>query len=116
MPLQITFHQLPVSAALETDIRQLAADLEGVYPGIVSCRIRVEAPHRHQSQGRLYKIAIELGVPGDRLMVNRAPDEHTAHEDVYVAVRDAFRAARRQLEDYARRRRGDVKAHQPLPS
>jgi cold shock CspA family protein len=56
-------------------------------------------------------VRIEIGVPGDRIVVRRSPDEHAAHLDPYVAVRDAFREARRQLEDYARRTRGDVKSH-----
>jgi ribosome-associated translation inhibitor RaiA len=104
-PLQITFHQLPPSAALEADVRSRVAELEQFFDRIVSCKVLVETPHRHQHQGRLYRVRIELGVPGQHLVVGRSPDQDGAHEDAYVAIHDAFRAARRQLEDYVEQRR-----------
>ena len=58
----------------------------------------------------------DLTVPGGELAVTREPAEHHAHEDVFVALRDAFDAAQRQREDYARRQRGDLKAHEGPPS
>jgi ribosome-associated translation inhibitor RaiA len=115
-PLQITFHQMDPSQALEDDIRQRAGELEKVFAGVVSGRVLVEAPHRHHHRGQLYRIRIELLVPGDHLVVGRSPDQDGTHEDVYVAVHDAFRAARRQLEAYARRQRGEVKTHANGPS
>jgi ribosome-associated translation inhibitor RaiA/cold shock CspA family protein len=108
-PARITFHQMDHSLALETDVRDRIADLESHFGRIVSCRVSIEAPHRHHHQGRLFKVLVDIGVPGHRIVIGRSPDEHTAHADAYVAVRDAFRAARRQLEDYNRRRRGNVK-------
>jgi ribosome-associated translation inhibitor RaiA len=108
---RVTFHQLPPSPALEEDIRKRFAELEGISDRIVDCRVVVEAPHRHHHQGQLFRVGIELGVPGEHLVVGRAPDAHHSHEDAHVAVRDAFQAIRRQLEDHLRRQRGDVKAH-----
>lgn len=107
--LQITTRDIPHSEALESHIRQKAEKLEKFYPHIMSCRIVVELPHKHHHQGRLFDVHIDITVPGSELVVNR-----TAHEDVYVAVRDAFNAATRQLEDYARRQRGDSKTHAPV--
>jgi cold shock CspA family protein len=75
----------------------------------------VEAPHRRHHQGKLYHVAIDLVLPGTELVVNRAPEEHHAHEDVFVALRDAFDAARRKLEDYARRQRANTKTHVEQP-
>ena len=115
IPLQVTFHQLEPSEALEAQVRTWVDELETFFDGIVSCRVSIEAPHHHHHQGRLYRVRIELGVPGERIVVGRSPDEHGAHEDPYVALRDAFRAARRQLEDYVRRLRGHVKAHVAPP-
>jgi ribosome-associated translation inhibitor RaiA len=109
-PPQITFHQLPPSEALEAHIRDRIDDLETLFDGIVSCRVSIDGPHRHH-QGGLFRARIELGVPGDRIVVGRSPDENAAHVDAHLAVRDAFRAARRQLDDYVRRRHGDVKSH-----
>lgn len=110
-PLQITFHQMGPSPALEDLVRQWVDELETFFDGLISCRVFIEAPHHHHHQGRLYRVRIELGVPGDRLVVGRSPDEHGAHEDAQVALRDAFKAARRELEDYVRRLRGHVKLH-----
>jgi ribosome-associated translation inhibitor RaiA len=84
-------------------------ELETFFDRIVSCRVSVEAPHRHHVQGQLFRVSIEMGVPGERIVVGGATDEHAAHADPYVAVHDAFKAARRRLEDHARRRRGKAK-------
>jgi ribosome-associated translation inhibitor RaiA len=110
-PLQITFHQMEPSPALEADVRSWVADLETFFSRIVSCRVRVEAPHHHHHQGNRYKVLIDIHVPGSHIVIGRSPEQNGAHEDAYVAVRDAFRAARRSLEDWSRRRRGEVKGH-----
>lgn len=116
IPLQITFRDIPSSESMEADIREHADRLERVYDRITRCRVVVEAPHRRQHQGKLYHVRIDLTVPGGELIVNREPHEHRAHEDAYVAIRDAFTAATRQLEDYARRQRGDIKTHEGPPA
>ncbi len=107
--LQITSRDVPHSEALESHIRQKAEKLETFYPHIVGCRVVVEVPHKHKHQGRMFNVRLDITVPGKELVVNREADE-----DVYVALRDAFDAARRQLEDYSRRQRGDIKAHAPV--
>jgi cold shock CspA family protein/ribosome-associated translation inhibitor RaiA len=103
------------SAAVEQNIRERAAKIEGFYEEIMGCRVVVEAPHHHHHKGNLYHIRIDITVPDGELVVSRRPDEQHAHEDVYVAIRDAFDAARRQVEDYARKRRGQVKKHEAMP-
>jgi hypothetical protein len=108
---QITFHRLSHSPALEADIRGWVDELDTFFDGIVSCRVVIDSPHRHHRQGRLFRVHVELGVPRGHIVVDRCPNAHGAYEDPHVAVRDAFRAARRQLEDHARRLRGDVKTH-----
>ncbi|OYY80982.1 MAG: RNA polymerase subunit sigma-54 [Hydrogenophilales bacterium 17-64-11] len=96
-PLQITFRDMPHSDALDTHIRDKAHKLEQIFADIVSCRVVVEQPARHQQQGKPFNVRIDLGVPGSEIVVDRQQNE-----DVYVALRDAFDAAKRQLEDYAR--------------
>jgi len=137
IPLQITFRDMAPSPAIESSVREKAVKLDELYPGIMSCRVIIEAPHRHHHKGKAYSVRIDLTVPGAELVVNRAPkrlaaarlnhteqpdtdfaevhepSKHAAHEDVYVAIRDAFNAAGRKLQDHARRRRGKVKIHQP---
>lgn len=107
--LQITMRDLPHSDTLEDHIRQKVAKLEKFYPHLVGCKVVVEVPHKHKHQGRQFDVRLDITVPGGELVVNREADG-----DVYVALRDAFGAARRQLEDYGRRQRGDTKAHAPV--
>jgi ribosomal subunit interface protein len=107
-PLKITIRDVEHSDALETHIRDKANKLEEYFDRIISCHVVVEMPHKHQHQGKQFKVRIDIVVPGNEIVVNR-----DNAEDVYVALRDGFDAAKRQLEDYARKMRGDVKTHQP---
>jgi cold shock CspA family protein len=108
-PLQITSRDVSLSEVAEADIRAKAGDLDLYYEHIISCRVVVEGPGRHHRQGP-YVVRVDVTVPGAELVVDRQTDE-----DLYVAVRDAFDAARRRLEDYARRQRGDIKVHETAP-
>ncbi len=110
-PLRIAFRNMEPPIGAEEDIRARAADLERFFDGIVACSVVVEARHRHHRQGRLYHVRIDLVVPAREIVVRREPSEHHAHEELHVAIRDAFDAARRQLQDHARELRGDVKTH-----
>jgi cold shock CspA family protein len=69
------------------------------------------AGHPRHVQGNLYRVGVDLKVPGREIAVGRDPAAHHAHEDVHVAIRDAFDTTRRLLEDYVREARGDVKLH-----
>lgn len=111
IPLQITVRDVENSAALETHIREKAKKLDEFFRHVMSCRIVVEVPHKHHHQGKQYQVRIDIGVPGGEIVVNR---DH--NEDVYVALRDAFDSAKRQLEDYVRKIRGDVKKHDSIPA
>jgi len=137
IPLQITFRNMPPSQAIEDNIREKASKLESFYDRIMSCRVIVEAPHRHHRKGKVYEVRIDLTVPGGELVINRSPkrlkvaksaeapetrlieshepSKHSAHADVYVAIRDAFNAAGRKLQDHVRRQSGVVKLHEGQP-
>ena len=115
LPLQVTFRHMDPSPAVEDKVEEHARKLRRVYDRVTSCRVVIEAPHKHHHKGRLYHVVVELAVPDGRLVASRERDQHHAHEDLYVAIRDAFDAIRRQLEGYARRRRGDVKTHEAPP-
>jgi ribosomal subunit interface protein len=106
VPLQITVRHMPVSDALEARIRDQAAKLEEFHPQLISCRVTVEELDKHQHQGRQFQVRIDAHVPGHEVVASR---DH--HEDVYVALRDAFAALTRQLEEDVRVKRGDVKVH-----
>lgn len=114
-PLQITFRNMDASSAVEADVREKAAKLEEYHDHIIGCRVVIEASHHHHHKGNLYQARLDITVPGHEVVVSRSRDQHHAHEDVYVAVRDAFDSAYRQLEDLARKVRGDVKTHETPP-
>ena len=113
LPLQITFRDMEPSEAVEANIRERAERLERFYDHIMSCRVMVESPHGHHHKGRLFDIRIDVTVPDGELVVNHGHHHKDhSHEDVYVAIRDAFAALRRQLEDYVQKRRGKTKTHE----
>ena len=107
---EITFHNMEPSEAIEARVREKFARLQKYFDRLTHCRVVIEAPHRHHHKGKIYQIKIDLGVPGrPDLVVSREGRENHAHEDVYVAVRDAFDAARRQLQDAIAKMSGEVK-------
>jgi len=106
-PLEITFRGMSTSPSVETFIQRWAARLDRSYRRILHAAVVVEIPHHHGQQGNRFQIGIELTVPGRNIAVSR----ELGHEDVYVAIAEAFRAARRQLQDHARILRGDTKLH-----
>jgi cold shock CspA family protein/ribosome-associated translation inhibitor RaiA len=110
-PLQITYRNLTSSPALEEDIERRVRWLERFHPRIVGCHVAIEAPNQHHRQGGLFRVRIEIAIPGGEIVVSRSPQADHSHADVYVAIRDAFRAARRELMDRARVLRGDMKEH-----
>ena len=115
IPVEVTFRNMDPSEAVEAKIRKKAEKLERYFDRIVSCRVVVESPHRRHQKGKLYNLRIDIGVPGREIVVTHSGPKNHAHEDIYVAVRDAFNAATRQLEDHARKVRGDVKSHEVPP-
>lgn len=128
-PVRITFRNMPASPALEHEVRSRAAWLETFYPGIIASRVTLEIPHRHRERGRPVQVRIEVSVPGEDIVVSHVPTLHAAgrqtgaevlhkqldvegpRRDAVVAIHEAFDTARRRLEDFARRQRGDVKTH-----
>ena len=110
IPLQITFRQMENSPALEARIRELSSRLDKFSEHIQRCHIIVEPLPGHSQQGGLYQFRIDMALPERQIAVSRASPTDPSHEDPYVALRDAFRAARRKLQDYERRRRDHRRA------
>ncbi|HAM52175.1 MAG TPA: hypothetical protein DCP92_16345 [Nitrospiraceae bacterium] len=81
----------------------------------MGCRVVVEATHRHNREGKLYHVSVDLMLPHRIVVVDREPRAHAAHEDIFVAAWGAFHAVRRRLEDQARLLRWDVKLHETPP-
>ena len=103
--LQITFHQMPHSAAVDEEVRRRADELARISDRIVSCHVLIEAPHKRRSQGIQHQVRIDLHVPGKHIVVGRAPDGQPDADDLFVVIHEAFEAARRQLEAHLDRQR-----------
>ena len=111
-PLQIAFHNMASSPPLERRVRELFGRLERYYDGIVSARVVLEAPHKQAHKSTL-GISISVGVPGRDIVVKREQRIHEADNHNVWVLTEAFEAAGRQIEEYSRIRRRDVKAHAP---
>lgn len=114
-PLKLTFHGVEPTPAIEARIHDRVAKLEKMHDGIVACHVTVAAPHRHHHKGTLFNVRIDLTVKHGEIFVGRDPSHDHSHEDLYVAIRDAFDAARRLLQDHVCKQRGDVKVSQHAP-
>ena len=111
----VTVLGLPNASEIELDVRKHLERLERFYGRITSCRVAVSSPHRHKNQGRLFEVRVELAAPVGDVVVSREVGPEPGHEDVHLAIRDAFKAARRRLQDHVRRLRDftDVPAERP---
>jgi ribosomal subunit interface protein len=111
----VAFEGVPESDAVEQAVWGHAAQLERFFDRITSCRVVVARPQHHRHHGDLFSVRVDLTVPGEEIVANRERRFDRAHEDVYVALRDAFDAARRQLEDHVRRLREGARQVTPAP-
>jgi len=115
VPLQVSFRNMTPSESVEANIRKRTEKLDSFCDNIISFQVVVEAPRKHQQKGGLYHVRLDIRLVGESIQVNREPDLHRAHEDVYVAIRDAFNAARRQLQEHVSRQKVHVKSHAAEP-
>lgn len=113
IPLQITTRNIELSEPTKEDLKRRAEKLDTFFPRIMRCRVTVEVPHRYKKQelnAVEYNIRIDMTVPGKEIVIKNRPSK-----DLDIAIREAFDAAQRKLEDYATILRGDVKRHETPP-
>lgn len=115
IPTSVTFDGLAKSDALEACVLEHVARLERFAADILSCRTVIALDEHRHRQGNRFSVQVHLTLRGHEIEAGSGPPADGRHEDPYVAVSDAFDAARRRLEDQVRRRRGDVKAHRRPP-
>jgi cold shock CspA family protein/ribosome-associated translation inhibitor RaiA len=109
-PLEVAFHNLDSSPAIEAELRDAVDKLERRFGRLIGCRVAVERLHNQHRTGNVFEVHITLSVPGRDLAVSRAPHrpkEKYANPDIHVSIREAFAAAERQLEAYKGRLRTD---------
>lgn len=100
VPVQITYRDVDQSDALDERIHVKVQKLEETFDRMTNCHVIVERPHASRNQGNRFAVHFGISVPGKEIMVKRDSADH-AHEDVYVALKNSFQAARRQLKEYA---------------
>ena len=114
IPVQITFRHMDSSPAVETRVRELADHLGVFSDRIQSCRVVVDSPHRHQHQGKVFNVKVQVSLPGEDVVVDMERPQRDGHEDVYVVLRDAFGAAERQLKARMASLRNEPNRHEKL--
>jgi hypothetical protein len=134
IPLHITFRNMKHSAEVEDWIRAEAEKLTTFSNRIVGCRVAVEVPHRHHKKGKPLQIRIDLTLPGREIVIKRGSTgihvspvkgitstpggarPNRPYSDLELVIHDAFKSAGRRVQDFARRRRGEIKKHQAILS
>jgi ribosomal subunit interface protein len=116
IPVEVSFRHMAQSNAIEEEIRRKADKLDRFYPRITGCRVVVEASNRRTStKAMLYRVRVDVTVPGGEIVAERQPSHQPLHEDLHIAIRDAFDSMKRELQDYAEKQRGEVKIHELPP-
>jgi ribosomal subunit interface protein len=106
IPLQVAARGIELEDATETLIRQYAEKLDRYYDRIMGIRVMVEVPQRQMGEPIIHNVRFDVTVPGGEVVVKRQ-----AHPELHTAIQRAFEAARRQLQDHARRQRLQMKEH-----
>lgn len=115
VPFEVAFRRVERRPGVQAEVAAQVEKLERFCRRILHCRVMVEAPHPRHRQGNVHHVRIDLSVPGRKIVVKRDPPAHQAHEELGLAIRDAFHSARRRLEDYVRESRHLVKVHEAPP-
>ena len=115
-PPEIEFQGMAATPQIEDAIATHVAQLEQRWGRITACRVMLKGPGQHHRTSGLYEVHIRLLLPdGREVNVERTPPADERHADLTFALDNAFKHARRQLQDQVRRAQGDVKHHEGLP-
>lgn len=111
LPLEITIRDIENTEAIDAKIRKKVEKLEQIYDRISHCRVVVDVPQKNKHQGKEFQVNIELHVPGKKVLI--VDNNSHRNEDLYVAIRDSFKAMESQLKDHVHIMRGMKKNHTP---
>ena len=115
-PVQIDFQGMEADAGVRAAIAKQVAQLEERFGHITAGRVVLKAPGGHHRTGGLYEINIHLSLPQGRAVnIDRTPQNDERYSDLNFALNDAFKRARRQLQDQVRKMQGQVKQHEGPP-
>jgi len=112
-PLQIDLEGIDARPDIRAEIDKHVAQLEERSGRITAGRVVVKAPSGHHRTGGPYEITIHLSLPeGREVNIGRTPQDDERYADIDYALNDAFKRARRQLQDEVRKMQGQVKHHE----
>ena len=115
-PVEIEFQGMEARPQIQAALAKHVDDLEQRFGRVTACRVVLKAPGGHHRTGGLYEVNIRLALPdGREVNVDRTAQADERHSDLDFAINDAFKRARRQLQDIARELQGQVKTHVGLP-
>jgi ribosomal subunit interface protein len=103
VPLRITVRDMPMTESIDAAVRKHAGRLERFHDRITSCHVTIDKPHQHRHKGEVFRVCVDVVIPHGHVVVSHEPGQDHAHEDVYVALRDAFAAASRRLDQRGER-------------
>lgn len=103
--IQIVFHSIDQTDALTEAVAKRIDKLERYCDQIINGRVVLDSPHNHHHKGKVYSVSIEIHTPQIEVRVNQEQHDKQAHEDLYVAIRDAFNVAERQLRSVDKKHR-----------
>lgn len=114
---EIDFQGMDPLPAIRSDIARHIDQLESRFGRITACRVVIKSPGQHHQAGGLYEVAVHLALPNAKdVSVARTPQNDERYADIHFALNDAFKRARRQLQDRVRRLQRQVKHHEPAPA
>jgi hypothetical protein len=108
----VIFHNVEPSEAVESRALHLVGKLVTFFPSIMRVVMTIEGRHQHHHQGNIYHVSLRFHLPGGDVVVSHDPERNHAHEDLYVAMRDACEAARKQLSHSIHRQQGPGLRHE----
>ncbi|MFZ9518862.1 MAG: HPF/RaiA family ribosome-associated protein [Silvanigrellaceae bacterium] len=113
---EIAYRDMEPSPRLSNLIQKKMDKIEKIFAHISACRVVIEAPHKHSLRGNLFHVRIDLSAPMAELVASRDASVKISHEQVDVAIRDAFSALARQLQKHKEKLRLDFHIPDKLPT
>jgi ribosomal subunit interface protein len=103
--IQVVFHNIDQTDALTDAVQKRIAKLKRYCDQIITGRVVLDSPHNNHHKGKVYSVGLEIHTSVVEIRVNQEQHDNHAHEDLYVAIRDAFNAAERQLRSVDKKHR-----------
>lgn len=104
--IQVVFHNIDQTESINDAVNKRIQKLERYCDDIIAGRVVLDSPHNNHHKGRVYSVGLEIHTPNKEVRVNQEQHDNHAHEDLYIAIRDAFNAAERQLKSVDKKHRG----------